>query len=110
VFNVRDDRETPLLIERGMRAGGINFGKTESGIFSVTGLDRWNRVEAASKISFSAHVIFVRREASSCAASVKIEIDLPVGSAPHIFAVVATPSPPSWPGIVPAIHVFRQTS
>jgi len=98
------------LIERGMRAGDIDFGKNESGIFSVAGLDRGNRVEAAGKISFSAHESFLRHRASPGAASVKIEIDLPVGSAPHIFAVVATPSRPSWPGIVPAIHVFRQTS
>jgi hypothetical protein len=34
-----------------------------------------DRLEAASKISFFAHVIFVRREASWCAASIKIEID-----------------------------------
>jgi len=98
------------LIERGMRAGDVDFGKNESGIFSVAGLDRWNRLDAATKISFSAQVIFVRQEASLCAASIKIEIDLPVGSAPHVFAVVATPSPSSWPGVVPAIHGFRQAS
>jgi hypothetical protein len=28
-----------------------------------------------------------------CAASIKIEIDLPVGSASHVFAVAVTPSP-----------------
>ena len=36
------------------------------------------RLEAASKISFSAHAIFGHREAFSCAASIKIEIDSPV--------------------------------
>jgi len=39
-FNVRDDRETPLLIERGTRAGDTNFGKNEIGIFFAAGLDR----------------------------------------------------------------------
>jgi hypothetical protein len=34
-----------------------------------------NRLETATEISFSAHVIFGRREASPGAASIKIEID-----------------------------------
>jgi hypothetical protein len=57
-FNVRDDRETPLLIERGIRAGDTDFGKNERGKFFVAGLDRWNRVEGVSEISFLARVIF----------------------------------------------------
>jgi hypothetical protein len=42
------------------------------------GTGKGNRLEAAGKISFSAHAIFVRREASPGAAMVKIEIDSPV--------------------------------
>jgi len=57
-FNVRDDRETPLLFERGTRAGDTDFGKNESGKFFMEGLDGWNRVEGVSEISFLARVIF----------------------------------------------------
>jgi hypothetical protein len=56
-FNVRDDRETPL-IERGTRTANIDFGKNESGMFFVGGLDRWNRVERVGEIGFSAQAIF----------------------------------------------------
>jgi hypothetical protein len=55
--NVRDDRETPLVIERGMRVEDIDFGKNESGLFFVGRLDRWNRVETVREISFLAHAI-----------------------------------------------------
>jgi hypothetical protein len=58
----------------------MNFGKTESGIFSGRGLDRGDRIEAARKMSFLAHVILLfettlvgKREAKSD--------NLPVGSA-----------------------------
>jgi hypothetical protein len=57
-FNVRDDRETPLLIERGTRVRDTDFGKNESGKFFMEGLDGWNRVEGVSEISFLARVIF----------------------------------------------------
>jgi hypothetical protein len=57
----------------------MNFGKTESGIFSGRGLDRGDRIEAARKMSFLAHVILLfettlvgKREAKSD--------NLPVGS------------------------------
>jgi hypothetical protein len=59
-FNVRDDRETPL-VERGTRPVNIDFGKNESGMFLWRGLDRWNRVERVGEIGFSAQTVFVLR-------------------------------------------------
>src|SRR6202043_3159424 len=47
-----------------------------------------NPLEAAGKISFSAHGILVRREAPPGGAWIKIESDLPVGRANH-FAMMA---------------------
>ncbi len=77
--------------EHGTRRGDIDFGKNESEMFLREGLDRWNWVEAAREISFCAHATCRRRETSSRALSMKIEIDLPVGSAPRVLAVVPTP-------------------
>jgi hypothetical protein len=57
-FNVRDDRETPL-IERGTRSGNTDFEKSESGMFLCRRLDRWNRVDALAKSTFSTQTVFV---------------------------------------------------
>jgi hypothetical protein len=63
-FNVRDDRETPL-IERGMRPANTDFGKNEREMFFAGGLDRWNRVERVGKIGFSAQEVLCCGELSS---------------------------------------------
>jgi hypothetical protein len=75
-FNVRDDRETPL-IERGTRTAYINFGKTESGIFFAGGLDRWNRVERVGEIGFLAQEVFGSRAPIVGVATVETGPDLP---------------------------------
>jgi hypothetical protein len=59
-FNVRDDRETPL-IERGTGTANTDFGKNEIGMFFVGELDRWNRVECVGEIGFLAQTVFVLR-------------------------------------------------
>jgi hypothetical protein len=92
-----------------MRAGDIDFGKNESGLFVAGGLDRWNRVETACEISFLAHAIFVRRE-GFVVRSVDQNGNRFARRVGTSCPVVAALSPPSWPGVVLAIHAFRQTS
>jgi hypothetical protein len=69
----------PSLIERGTREGDTDFGKSESGIFFVAGLDGWNRVERAWEIRFLARAIFLRGFVRSRAGPIKIEVICPSG-------------------------------
>jgi hypothetical protein len=108
-FNARDDRETPLLIERGTRARDTDFGKNERRIFFWVGLDRGDGVEEVSEISFLAQGIFGRREVSSWAATSKIESDLPVGRDASCLRRPGDALSGVMAGLVPAIHAFRQT-
>src|SRR3954453_7576337 len=60
--NVRDDRETPLLVGRDGAGYGFDLGQTRRNIFSQPGLDSQTRsICPAGKIAFGkAHVSFCR--------------------------------------------------
>jgi hypothetical protein len=80
-FNARDDRETPLSIERGTRRGDTDFGKNERGIFFEGGLDRGMGLKRLGKLVFWRRWFLGRGEGLSCAVAIKIGIDLPDGRA-----------------------------
>jgi len=100
-FNARDDRETPLLIEHGTRAGDTDFGKNESGIFFGGGLDRGDGVEEVRETSFLAQVVF-----GAWRGAVVRSGDQNWNRFARRAGRLTTPS---WPGVVPAIHGFRRT-